>query len=207
MRKTGPSAKVKSRLARKAPNRKTKKHKTTKHRKSTPAKKSASFRKKAAAERYPPGVRPPPPGRGERGEKGYLGFLLRQAQAAARLTLERALADLGVTPPQFAVLAMLRAYPGLSGADLARVALLTPQTVGVIIRNLERAGAIRKAPHPVHGRVLQWTLTRRGEALLDKCRRHARALERRLAAGLGAKGQATVRRWLAKIAAELQHEG
>ena len=40
---------------------------------------------------------------------------------------------------------MLKAYPGLSGADLARVALLTPQTVGVIIRNLERDGAIRKA--------------------------------------------------------------
>ena len=78
---------------------------------------------------------------------------------------------------------MLRAYPGLSGADLARVALLTPQTVGVIIRNLERDGAIRKTPHPVHGRVLQWTLTRRGLTLLDKCRRHAMALERRLAAG------------------------
>ena len=51
--------------------------------------------------------------------------------------MERALADLGVTPPQFVVLTMLRAYPGLSGADLARVAMLTPQTTGVIIRNLD----------------------------------------------------------------------
>jgi DNA-binding MarR family transcriptional regulator len=97
-----------------------------------------------------------------RGEQGYLAYLLRQAQAATRLTLKRSLSGLGVTPPQFVVLTMLRAYPGLSGADLARVALLTPQTVGVIIRNLERDGAIRKTPHPVHGRVLQWTLTRRG---------------------------------------------
>ena len=149
------------------------------------------------------GVRPPPPGRGQRGEKGHLAYLLRQAQAATRLTLERALADIGVTPPQFAVLTMLRAYPGLSGADLARVALLTPQTVGVIIRNLERAGAIRKTPHPVHGRLLQWTLTRRGIILLDKCRRHAKAVERRLMAGLSPKAQATIRRWLSKIAAEL----
>jgi DNA-binding MarR family transcriptional regulator len=149
--------------------------------------------------------RPPPPGQ-RRGEKGYLGYLLRQAQAATRLTLERSLADLGVTPPQFAVLTMLRAYPGLSGADLARVALLTPQTVGVIIRNLERDGAIRKTPHPVHGRVLQWTLTRRGGTLLDKCRRHVRALERRLIAGLSAKNQVTVRRWLSKIAADLQQD-
>jgi DNA-binding MarR family transcriptional regulator len=148
-------------------------------------------------------IRPPPPGQGKRGEQGYLAYLLRQAQAAARLAMERALVDLGVTPPQFVVLTMLRAYPGLSGADLARVALLTPQTVGVIIRNLERDGAIRKTPHPMHGRVLQWTLTRRGETLLDRCRRHALGLERRLMAGLSNKAQATIRRWLAKIATDL----
>jgi DNA-binding MarR family transcriptional regulator len=150
------------------------------------------------------GIRPPPPGEGKRGEHGYFGYLLRQAAAASRLTLERALAGLGATPPQFVVLTMLKAYPGLSGADLARVALLTPQTVGVIIRNLERDGAIVMSPHPVHGRVLQWTLTRRGERLLEKCRRHALALERRLGAGLSAGEQATVRRWLARIAGDLQ---
>jgi DNA-binding MarR family transcriptional regulator len=150
-------------------------------------------------------IRPPPPGgQGKRGEQGYLAYLLRQAQAATRLTMERALAELGVTTPQFAALTMLRAYPGLSGADLARVGLLTPQTVGVIIRNLERDGAIRKTPHPVHGRVLQWTLTRHGTAILQKCRRHARAVDRRLATGLNARAELTVRRWLSKIATELQ---
>jgi DNA-binding MarR family transcriptional regulator len=167
-------------------------------RRKTPAKNSKQSRKAATAV-----SRPPPPGEGKRGEQGYLAYLLRQAQAATRLTMERSLADLGVTTPQFVVLTMLKAYPGLSGADLARVALLTPQTVGIIIRNLERDGAIRKTPHPVHGRVLQWTLTRRGIALLDKCRRHAKAIERRLADGLSAKAQATVRRWLARIAKDL----
>jgi DNA-binding MarR family transcriptional regulator len=172
-------------------------------RKPPKSKKSAGGRKPPPANPDLAGIRPPPPGLGKRGEQGHLGYLLRQAQAAARLTLERALADLKVTPPQFAVLTMLKAYPGLSGADVARVALLTPQTVGVIIRNLERDGAIRKMPHPVHGRMLQWTLTRRGETLLDKCRRHVDAVERRLAAGLGAPAEVTIRRWLARIAADL----
>lgn len=149
-------------------------------------------------------ILPPRPGQGKRGEQGYLAYLLRQAQAAARLSMERALADLGVTPPQFVVLTMLRAYPGLSGADLARVALLTPQTIGLIIRNLERHGAIARTPHPVHGRVLQWMLTRRGEALLEKCRRRAMTLERRLGSFLNAKSQTVVRRWLSKIATDLQ---
>jgi DNA-binding MarR family transcriptional regulator len=190
------------------PPRKTpKRRKSQKTQKAHAAKKAARGRKKSVSPPDLAGGRPPPPGQGKRGETGYLAYLLRQAQAAARLTLERALADLEVTPPQFVVLTMLRAYPGLSGADLARVALLTPQTVGVIIRNLERDGAIRKTPHPVHGRVLQWTLTRRGAALLDKCRRPVQALERRLAAGLPAKAQVTVRRWLSKIAADLQQDG
>jgi DNA-binding MarR family transcriptional regulator len=163
----------------------------------------AGRRKRSAENPAPATIHPPPPGQGKRGEQGYLAYLLRQAQAATRLAMERALADLGVTSPQFVVLTMLRAYPGLSGADLARVALQTPQTVGVIIHNLERDGAIKKAPHPIHGRVLQWTVTRRGAALLEQCRRRADAIERRLAAGLTTKEQAVIRRWLAKIAADL----
>ena len=203
MRKIEAAAKLRS--SKKIPIRK-KSQKSRKKQKTTPAKKIAKNRKSVQIPEIA-GVRPPPPGYGKRGEKGHLGYLLRQAQAAARLTLERALEDLRVTPPQFAVLTMLRAYPGLSGADLARVALLTPQTVGVIIRNLERDGAIRKTPHPVHGRVLQWSLTRRGGTLLDKSRQRVVALERRLVAGLGAKAQATIRRWLSKIAADLQQDG
>ena len=208
-RKVGTSRKAKPRAAKKAPAGKSKNSKKSLAAKNRPRKKPARGnsprRRKQPAQNPVLGmIRPPPPGKGKRGEQGHLAYLLRQAQAATRLTIERALAELGVTSPQFVVLTMLRAYPGLSGADLARVALLTPQTVGVIIRNLERDGAIKKTPHPIHGRVLQWTLTRRGTALLDKCRRRVQAVERRLAAGLSAKSQATVRRWLAKIAEDLQ---
>lgn len=208
MRKARTRTKTKSGSARKtiAP-KKALGQKTAKRRKSSATKKSVPRPKKSAPAADLAGVRPPPPGQGKRGEKGYLAYLLRQAHAATRLTMERALADIGVTPPQFVVLTMLRAYPGLSGADLARVALQTPQTIGVIIRNLERDRAIRKTPHPVHGRVLQWALTRRGDTLLDKCRRRAQALERRLVGALSAKAQVTVRRWLSKIAAELQQDG
>ena len=67
--------------------------KTPKRRKSSLAKKSAGTRKKSAPPPALAGFRPPPPGRGKRGEKGYLAYLLRQAQAATRLTLERSLAD------------------------------------------------------------------------------------------------------------------
>ena len=122
--------------------------------------------------------------------------------------MERRLADLGVTPPQFAVLTMLRAYPGLSGADLARVALLTPQTVGVIIRNLERDRRDPEdaAPRPWPGAAVDADPARRAPCSTN-AGVHVQALERRLMAGLGAKAQATVRRWLSKIAADLAQDG
>lgn len=165
--------------------------------------KSQSMQKASKAELA---VHVPAPGEGKRGEQGYLGYLLRQAHAAVRLKMERTLADLGVTSPQFAVLTMLNAYPGLSGADVARLTFLTPQTVGVIIRNLERDGAIVMTPHPFHGRIQQWTLTPRGAKLLKACRERVIELEKRLAGGLDAKAEITIRRWLANVATELQED-
>ena len=172
-------------------------------RKPASIKRSQPGRKTPGAAKEGP-VHVPAPGEGKRGEQGYLGYLLRQAHAAVRLKMERTLADLGVTSPQFAVLTMLNAYPGLSGADVARLTFLTPQTVGVIIRNLERDGAIVMTPHPVHGRIQQWTLTARGSTLLNACRERVIELEKRLASGLDTKAEASIRRWLANVATELQ---
>jgi len=144
----------------------------------------------------------PRPGEGKRGEAGYFGYLLRQASAAYRLRMERALADLQVTPPQFAALTMVAAYPGLSSADLARLAVLTPQTVSVIVANLERAGSVVRRPHPVHGRIQTLEITDGGRALLARCRERVQVLERQLAAGLTPAEEAVIRRWLAAVAAE-----
>ncbi|MDQ0505487.1 MarR family winged helix-turn-helix transcriptional regulator [Xanthobacter agilis] len=142
----------------------------------------------------------PPVGEGKRGTEGYLGYLLRQAATAYRQRVEKALADLGVTAPQFTVLTMLHAYPGLSGADLARTALVTPQTVSVILANLERAGLITRTPHAQHGRILMAALSPAGERLLALARARVHALDPVLKDDLSAPEEAVVRRWLARVA-------
>jgi DNA-binding MarR family transcriptional regulator len=142
----------------------------------------------------------PAPGQGKRGESGYLGYLLRQAAGAYRHAVERALADLEVTPPQFTVLTMLAAYPGLSSADLARLALLTPQTISVIVANLEKAGLVTRKPHAVHGRISQLDITVSGRSLLRICRRRVHAIEADLVKGLPAAEEQAVRHWLVRVA-------
>ncbi|MHB1586094.1 MAG: MarR family winged helix-turn-helix transcriptional regulator [Acidiferrobacteraceae bacterium] len=142
----------------------------------------------------------PAVGEGKRGEQGHIGYLLRQAHTAHRLRMERALADVGVTLPQFSVLTMLVAYPGASSADLARLSLLTPQTMSVIVANLERSGSISRRPHAVHRRIRTIEVTEAGRQLLAKCRSRAKATEDKLLAGVSRADQAAVRRWLVKVA-------
>jgi len=142
----------------------------------------------------------PAVGQGKRGEQGHLGYLLRQAQAAHRIRMERALAGLGVTLPQFSVLTMLAAYPGASGADLARLSLLTPQTMSVIVANLERGGAVSRRPHAVHGRIQQIEVTEAGRQLLARCRTCVRPVEDELLAGVTRADEQIVRLWLVKVA-------
>lgn len=146
----------------------------------------------------------PRAGQGKRGESGYLGYLLRQAALAFRRRMDDALEELGVTPPQFSVLTMIAAYPGLSNADLARLALLTPQTVSVIVGNLERMGAIERRPHAVHRRIQRLDLTDHGRSLLQACRLRAHAVDQELGAGLSDEQAQVVRRWLVEVAVDCE---
>ncbi len=139
-------------------------------------------------------------GEGARGEQGHLGYLLRQATHAHRQRLERTLAVLDVTVPQFSVLTMLHAYPGASNAEVARLSLLTPQTVSLIVSNLERAKAIVRQPHEEHGRIVQLGLTDSGRRLLQACRERVVTVERALLVGLSKADEAVVRVWLVRAA-------
>jgi DNA-binding MarR family transcriptional regulator len=145
----------------------------------------------------------PRPGEGKRGPEGHLGYLVRQANVAVRAAMEKALAALDVTPPQFTVLTMIAAYPGASGADLARLTFLTPQTINVIVGNLEKMGAIAKSAHAVHGRILRLTATPKGLALLRRCRTRVGAIEDRIAGLAGREEERVVRRWLSAVAEAL----
>ncbi len=112
------------------------------------------------------------------------GYLLKRAQAALHAALAGALRDHGATLAQYAVLAALDEEPGLSNAELARRAFVTPQTMNQILRELEHKGWVTRHPHPGHGRILQADVTQEGRAALRACHQAADAIEEQMLAGL-----------------------
>lgn len=142
----------------------------------------------------------PDPGEGKRGEDGHFGYLLRQAANAHRYRVEQALNDLEITQPQFSIMVMLDAYPGHSNADLARLALLTPQTMSVIVANLLKAGLIERHAHDVHGRILRLALTDHGRRALSEAKKRVYALEETMLSGVPLEARTAIKGWLARVA-------
>jgi DNA-binding MarR family transcriptional regulator len=115
-----------------------------------------------------------------------LGYAIKRAQHALRTRMDEALRPLGITAPQYAVLSAIELDPGISNAELARAAFVTPQTMQGIVANLERNGLLRRSNDPEHGRILRGELTASGRRVLRQAHADATAIEAVLTAGLSA---------------------
>jgi DNA-binding MarR family transcriptional regulator len=120
---------------------------------------------------------------------GQPGYLLKRAQMALHQAMARALDPHGLTVAQYAVLSALAEEPGLSNADLARRAFVTPQSMNKFLRDLEKQQLVVRQPHPGHGRVLQATLTPEGRRVAAAAAAAVDTLERRMLAGLSPQDQ------------------
>ena len=83
---------------------------------------------------------------------------------------------------------------------IARLALLTPQTLSVIVGNLERDGVAARRAHAVHGRIQHVDLTEAGRRLLARCRKRVLVMEEKLAGDFSGEALLAVRRWLVRVA-------
>lgn len=95
-------------------------------------------------------------------QPGYL--LVRAAELAAKPWL-RGLNSQGINPRQFSVLALLEDDPGLSQAELARRALITPQSMAELVARLEANGLVHRVMAGV-GRPARVSLSEDGRRTL-----------------------------------------
>jgi DNA-binding MarR family transcriptional regulator len=110
--------------------------------------------------------------------------LIKRAQAALHAAMAGALHERGVTIAQFAVLTALTEESGLSNAELARRAFITPQSMNENLRDLEQRGWVTRHHHPSHGRILQTELTEQGRETLQVCDDAVAVIEERMLADL-----------------------
>jgi DNA-binding MarR family transcriptional regulator len=112
------------------------------------------------------------------------GYLIKRAQSALNTALAEALRGPGATVSQYAALTALAEEPGLSNADLARRAFVTPQTMNQVLRELESRAWVTRHPDPSHARILRTALTPAGQTVLAACERAATAVEDQMLAPL-----------------------
>lgn len=113
-----------------------------------------------------------------------IGYQLKRTQQALRLKMDDALRGIGLTTPQYAVLSLLESATGLSNADLARRAFVTPQTMNVMVAKMETAGLVARRPHPTHGRVQETLLTEQALQVLVLAHPLVDAIVQRMLASL-----------------------
>jgi DNA-binding MarR family transcriptional regulator len=118
--------------------------------------------------------------------------------------MDEALRGLGLTTPQYAALSALEAEPGMSGAQLARWAFVTPQTMNGILTNLEGRALISRRPHPEHGRILMAFLTASGQESLREAHRAVVEIEESMLSGLTEGDRAQLATTLRQLADALQ---
>ncbi|MFD5537359.1 MarR family winged helix-turn-helix transcriptional regulator [Streptomyces sp. NPDC127079] len=103
------------------------------------------------------------------GAPARITYLVKQVERGVRSALDQTVREFGLTAPQYAALSVLARRSGLSSAQLARRAFVTPQAMNQIVAQLETTGLIAREPDPANWRILRASLTREGERRLAAC--------------------------------------
>lgn len=115
-----------------------------------------------------------------------LSYAVGRLDRVVRRRLTEVLGRFDLSVPEFTTLSVLARRPGLSNAQLARRALITPQSMNQVLASLERQRLVERTPDPDHARILRATLTGRGRAVREEAERATRAMEARAADGVSA---------------------
>jgi DNA-binding MarR family transcriptional regulator len=126
-------------------------------------------------------------------------WLLKQSFYFSLNSVNDAIAGHGVTTAQLGLLRQLANEPGLSGAELARRLLISPQGVQLALTALERRGLVERKQDPQHGRILQAYLTDEGRAVVTAVFNDAVEAHQKVFGVLSVEEQLTLRTLLSRV--------
>ena len=126
-------------------------------------------------------------------------WLLKQAFYFSLTTVNEAVSSHGVSTAQIGVLRQLANEPGLSGAELARRLLISPQGVQLALTALERRGLVERKQDPQHGRILRAYLTGEGRTVRPRSVDDAIAAHEKVFGVLAAEEQQLLHELLGRV--------
>jgi len=126
-------------------------------------------------------------------------WLLKQAFYHSLTTINDAMSVHGVGTSQVGVLRQLANEPGLSGAELARRLLISPQGVQLALTSLEKRGLVERKQDPQHGRIMQAYLTGEGRDVAETVVGAALAAHAQVFGVLSAEEQEMLRELLGRV--------
>jgi DNA-binding MarR family transcriptional regulator len=126
----------------------------------------------------------------------HVPYIVGRLDRVVHQLIEAAVKQHDVSVSQLTVLSVLGNRSGLSNAQLARRALVSPQSMNEVLLALERRGLVTRRAHPEHGRVRQAALTTSGRAVLSKCDAEVRRVEDEVLAGLNDDERSELKRLL-----------
>jgi DNA-binding MarR family transcriptional regulator len=144
----------------------------------------------------------------EEKDRRMIGALLRIPREAALRTVVAGLEAAGfgdVRPAHFTVFQHLP-LAGVRLTALAEAALLTKQTMGYLVDDLEALGYVERVPDPVDRRAKLIRLTPRGRQVDETMRAVIQHLEEEWAARMGEENYQTLQRLLQDLIAMLEEE-
>ena len=113
--------------------------------------------------------------------------------------MEEALADEGLTVRQFGALVHLSRDPGIGSGQLARLIIITPQSMGTLVQSLERAGFVERDSSAKPGTRIALRLTARGTQVMTRAMAIAGQVDAASTADLTAGEKASLNRMLHRI--------
>jgi DNA-binding MarR family transcriptional regulator len=130
---------------------------------------------------------------------GDAGFLLARAGGRAIRALNRALQPHGLRSRHYTALGVAADGGGRSQRELGELLDIDPSAVVALVDDLERAGLVRRDPHPDDRRTRLIVATAEGRARLREAAEPAAAVDDLLLADLDPAERATLVRLLARI--------
>jgi DNA-binding MarR family transcriptional regulator len=122
-----------------------------------------------------------------------LTYVIGRVEQGVRRELGARLEPLALSVPDVTTLSVLRGRSGLSNAQLARRALITPQAMLEVLASLERRGLVRRRADAANARIMRAELTASGRRVLARADGVIAGLEDELLAGVAPGAREQVR--------------